>query len=76
MVNKLFIILVVMGIPISVIGSVLHWSDVVMFIVYCLTIITLAGFIGRATESLAIVMNGTSNWRITQCNIRKRCRTY
>ena len=33
MVNKLFIILVVMGIPISVIGSVLHWSDVVMLIV-------------------------------------------
>ena len=29
---------------------------VLMFIIYCLTIIALAGFMGRATESLAIVL--------------------
>lgn len=56
MVNKLFLVLVIIGVPLSVIGSVLHWSATVMFIVYCLTIVALAGFIGRATESLAIVM--------------------
>ncbi|AXI08892.1 calcium/proton exchanger [Oceanobacillus sp. 143] len=56
MMNKLFIILIVIGLPLSIIGSIFHWSAVMMFIIYCLTIIALAGFIGRATESLAIVM--------------------
>src|SRR6476659_1304049 len=53
--NRLFLIMVVIGVPLSVIGSLLHWSAVIMFIVYCLTIIALAGFMGRATESLAII---------------------
>ncbi|MBY7144863.1 calcium/proton exchanger [Virgibacillus sp. NKC19-3] len=56
MVNKLFFILLIIGLPLSVIGSLLDWPSVVMFIIYCLTIITLAGYIGRATESLAIVL--------------------
>src|SRR3954453_1172495 len=56
MVNKLFMILVIVGVPVSVIGSLLHWSSIVMFVVYCLTIIALAGFMGRATESLAVVL--------------------
>ncbi|MES9740230.1 calcium/proton exchanger [Peribacillus frigoritolerans] len=56
MVNKIFLGLVLLGVPISVIGSLLHWPSVIMFIVYCLTIVALAGFMGRATESLAIVM--------------------
>ncbi|MFD1416767.1 calcium/proton exchanger [Oceanobacillus jeddahense] len=54
--NKLFMILVFIGLPLSIIGSIFHWSAVIMFIIYCLTIIALAGFIGRATESLAIVL--------------------
>ncbi|MCU9612661.1 calcium/proton exchanger [Caldibacillus lycopersici] len=54
--NKFFSILVIAGVPLSVIGSLFHWSAIIMFIVYCLTIIALASFIGRATESLAIVM--------------------
>ncbi|MGM9955981.1 MAG: cation transporter, partial [Peribacillus sp.] len=54
--DKIFLGLVVLGVPLSFIGSFLHWPSVVMFIVYCLTIIALAGFMGRATESLAIVM--------------------
>lgn len=54
--NRLFTILVFIGVPVSVIGSILHWSAVIMFIVYCLTIIALASLIGRATESLAIVL--------------------
>ncbi|WP_106496381.1 calcium/proton exchanger [Lentibacillus sp. Marseille-P4043] len=54
--NKVFSVLVFIGVPISVIGSFLDWSAVIMFIIYCLTIVALASFIGRATESLAIVM--------------------
>lgn len=56
MINKLFLLLVVIGLPVSVVGSLLQWPEVVMFGVYCITIIALAGFIGRATDSLAIVM--------------------
>ncbi|MBD8006669.1 calcium/proton exchanger [Bacillus norwichensis] len=55
MVQKLFLILIVVGLPLSVIGSVLHWPSTAMFGIYCLTIIALAGVMGRATESLSIV---------------------
>jgi Ca2+:H+ antiporter len=55
LVNRLFSIVVLIGVPLSVLGSFLHWPSVIMFVVYCLTIIALAGFMGRATESLAIV---------------------
>lgn len=56
LINVLFIILVVIGFPFSVIGSIMQWPEVLMFGIYCLTIIALAGFIGRATDSLATVM--------------------
>lgn len=56
MANKIFLILVLVGVPLSVIGSMLHWPSVLMFVIYCLTIIALASFMGRATESLAVVM--------------------
>lgn len=56
MINKIFLILVAIGVPVSVIGAIFNWSPIMMFIVYCLTIVALAGFIGRATESLAIVL--------------------
>jgi Ca2+:H+ antiporter len=36
-------------------GHLLHFSPLVMFGVYCLTIIALASYMGRSTESLAIV---------------------
>lgn len=55
MMNKVFLILVAIGVPLSVIGAIFEWSPIMMFIVYCLTIVALASFIGRATESLAIV---------------------
>ncbi|MGM9923609.1 MAG: calcium/proton exchanger [Bacillus sp. (in: firmicutes)] len=54
--NKIFLILLAAGLPLSVAGSLLHWPSVIMFGVYCLTIIALASFMGRATESLAVVM--------------------
>lgn len=55
MVNKIFTVAVLIGVPLSIIGSLLHWPSILMFIVYCLTIIALSSFMGRATESLAIV---------------------
>lgn len=56
MANKIFLGLAAAGVPLSVIGSVLHWPSIPMFVIYCLTIIALASFMGRATESLAIVL--------------------
>ncbi|TDL77805.1 calcium/proton exchanger [Peribacillus frigoritolerans] len=53
--NRIFFILVMAGVPLSVIGSLMHWPQLIMFAVYCITIIALAGYMGRATESLAIV---------------------
>ncbi|MFP3359486.1 cation transporter, partial [Planococcus sp. SIMBA_143] len=51
-VNKIFFFLVIIGVPLSVAGSLLHWSQILMFVVYCLTIVSLAAYMGRATESL------------------------
>lgn len=53
--NKIFLMIVSIGFPLSVIGSLLHFPSVVMFGVYCLTIIAIASIMGRATESLTIV---------------------
>ncbi len=55
MANKLFFFLLLIGFPISVIGNLSHWPTVLMFVVYCITIVALAGYMGRATESLAII---------------------
>ncbi len=55
MVNKVFFLAVLIGVPLSVAGSLMHWSPVLLFIIYCLTIIALASYMGRATESLAVV---------------------
>jgi Ca2+:H+ antiporter len=45
----------VAGVPLSIIGTLMQWSSLLLFIIYCLTIIALASFMGRATESLSIV---------------------
>lgn len=55
MTNKIFMVLAFAGVPLSVIGTLLQWSNILMFVIYCITIIALAGYMGRATESLAIV---------------------
>lgn len=55
MVNKIFFLAVLIGVPLSVAGSLMHWSPVLLFVIYCLTIIALASYMGRATESLAVV---------------------
>lgn len=53
--NKLLAVLVFVGVPIVLIGAFLDWPKMIMFFLCCLSIIGLSGYIGRATESLAIV---------------------
>ncbi|WP_420489535.1 calcium/proton exchanger [Neobacillus niacini] len=55
MVGKVFMLLTFIGVPLSVIGTLMHWPTLVLFIIYCVSIIALASYMGRATESLAIV---------------------
>ncbi|MDV2687119.1 cation transporter, partial [Alkalihalophilus lindianensis] len=43
------------GVPLSIIATFMHWPSILLFILYCLTIIALSSYMGRATESLAIV---------------------
>src|SRR5690625_4445602 len=56
MANKIFFGLTAIGLPVAIIGAMMDWSPVLMFIIYSLTIIALAGLIGKSTESLAIVL--------------------
>ncbi|MFD1928046.1 calcium/proton exchanger [Sporosarcina siberiensis] len=53
--NRIIAILVFTGVPLVILGTILNWSDIFMFVISSLSIIGLAGYIGRATESLAIV---------------------
>ncbi|HET7580078.1 MAG TPA: calcium/proton exchanger [Bacillales bacterium] len=57
--NRIFLILTIIGVPVSMIGSFLHWPATAMFVLDCVTIIGLASFMGRATESLSIVTGPT-----------------
>ncbi|MBM7619793.1 Ca2+:H+ antiporter [Bacillus tianshenii] len=51
---KIFLLMIAVGLPMSILGNVLHWPVVMMFIIFSLTIVALAGYMGRATESIAI----------------------
>ncbi len=53
--DRLFLFITVIGVPFSIVGSLWHWNAVLMFLIYCIAIIGLASYIGRATESLAII---------------------
>lgn len=55
MMDKVFAVLVFTGVPLVLIGAYLNWSAMIMFALCCISIIALSGYIGRATESLAIV---------------------
>jgi len=55
MAHRLFFIISFIGVPLSVLGSIMHWNEIILFVIYCVTIVALAGIMGRATESLAIV---------------------
>lgn len=56
MMDRVFFIMVLAGVPLTIAGSFLHWSSILMFIICSLTVIALSAFMGRATESLAIVL--------------------
>jgi Ca2+:H+ antiporter len=53
--NKIFMVMTFSGVPLSIIGTLMNWSNILLFFLYCITIIALASYMGRATESLAIV---------------------
>jgi Ca2+:H+ antiporter len=55
LVNRIFFSAVIIGVPLSIIGNVMHWPSTILFFIFCLTIVALASYMGRATESLAIV---------------------
>lgn len=43
-------------VPISILAHYLGWSDLVVFITTCLAIVPLAGWMGTATEEIAVVL--------------------
>ncbi|MDI3256491.1 MAG: calcium/proton exchanger [Kyrpidia sp.] len=47
--------MLVVSLPLTVIGEWLHWSQTLLFWLACLAIIPLAGLMGQATESIAIL---------------------
>lgn len=53
--NRVFSILVIIGVPLAIIGSFMDWPSIPMFVICSISIIALSSFMGRATESLAIV---------------------
>lgn len=53
--NRIFGLIVLIGVPLTVMGSVFHWPSMAMFIICSISVIALSSFMGRATESLAIV---------------------
>jgi Ca2+:H+ antiporter len=44
-----------LGVPLAILGSLLHWSPTFNFAIACVGLIPLAGLIGEATEALAVV---------------------
>lgn len=52
--QKILIILLAIFLPLTVIGGFLHFNEVLLFALASITIIPLAGIMGRATESIAI----------------------
>ncbi|WP_050181723.1 calcium/proton exchanger [Domibacillus robiginosus] len=54
--GKVFAVMIAAGLPLAVAGSLLHWPSVVMFVICSATVIALSSYMGRATESLAIVV--------------------
>ncbi|MDV2581811.1 calcium/proton exchanger [Alkalibacillus haloalkaliphilus] len=53
--NKIFFLIVLIGVPSSAAGSILGWDPTWMFGVYSITILGLASYIGRSTDSLSVI---------------------
>lgn len=58
--NKVFFIFMIIGVPLSIIGSIFNWNYILMFFIYCVTLISLANYIRRSTESLSVVVYPTA----------------
>ncbi|MFC4769804.1 calcium/proton exchanger [Effusibacillus consociatus] len=54
MIQRILTIILVVFLPLTVIGNLMHFDEVLLFALACITIIPLAGIMGRATESIAI----------------------
>jgi Ca2+:H+ antiporter len=57
-INTIFSVLLLF-IPVSIAAHFLHWGDAVIFITAALAIIPLAGWMGNATEEIAVVVGPT-----------------
>ncbi|HET7580452.1 MAG TPA: calcium/proton exchanger [Bacillales bacterium] len=55
MTDKIFLIALIIGFPVSVAGAIFGWPAILMFGIYCLTLITLAYYMSKATENLSII---------------------
>ncbi|ALS79478.1 calcium/proton exchanger [Planococcus sp. ANT_H30] len=53
--NRIFGVLVAVGVPLTVLGSFQNWPSIAMFFICSISVVALSSFMGRATESLAIV---------------------
>ncbi len=53
--NKIFFLIVLIGVPSSAAGAILGWDPTWMFGVYSITILGLASYIGRSTDSLSVI---------------------
>ena len=54
--NKVILFILLLFIPVSIAGSFLEWEPIVIFITAGLGIVPLAGFMGEATEEIAVVL--------------------
>lgn len=52
--QRILLLLLAILLPLTIIGKFMHFNDVFLFAVASITIIPLAGIMGRATESIAI----------------------
>jgi Ca2+:H+ antiporter len=43
-----------LGLPLAVLGHLLHWNDTLNFVFACIGLVPLAGLIGESTEALAV----------------------
>ncbi|WEG10816.1 calcium/proton exchanger [Pullulanibacillus sp. KACC 23026] len=57
--NTFFRGIALIGVPVSIIGELLHMNEILQFFIYCVTLIGLANEIRRSTESLAFIVGPT-----------------
>lgn len=57
--NTFFRSMTLVGVPLAGLGEFLHWNFIVLFFMYCFTLIGLANEIRRSTESLAFIVGPT-----------------